>query len=797
MRNRSQSLPVRLSRYVGEAGLVLAAITAVSAAGAQELTGTYRFPSTNVQTGSGRVVTEVLTSHEIKAAYELWRSTLIRPCAGRGMRMIYPETDNDTRSEGIGYGMVIAAYMGDQPTFDGLWQFYQSHSNQGLMEWWISPNCNDVNDGGSASDADIDAAFGLIVADKQWGGYADDASGILQSIRTRLFNGQCGGILLGGTNIAQCGCVNPSYIPPGYYRAFADYDDATFWSGAINSTYTYLSTVQQDNTGLVPAWSTSAGGGNLSCNPIVSGGGGTDEFQADAARTPWRVAADLLWSGDERATAFLAPIAQFATSAPRRITNIVDRYELDGTPLQTEAAGGGPLDPVTLNADGRRSTFTIGGFATAMTASTQENIDRFTGAWQSLYAPGDSSGTYRAFGNSLALLYGLLVTGYMWDPIGAPPTAAEPPTLNEQVGNLLINGDFDEGVRGWTMENLGGIESEGFAMHQDGETHVLIQKAAVGDDLAYHLRLKQQVEIQANQNYRFTLSARAAAPRSLKAFVGQRDEPYTQYFSLDDPETEGDAINLTTEMQTFSVVVAGAATTGFVQLALDLGGNDAEVVIDDVSIVPTTDPVTEPGSPIVQQPAAPDPNNPGAGAPTATPGDGNLGTVDPVGDNSGAPGVGGPGAPTPGGEVGGAPPTPTGVPLVTTCSAQNVNACGAPYACSVRLGLCYDTATGYVYNPTTLQWTQPPPGPAGGCATDQVFWPLINSCYVPDTGWAFNEAAGQWQWYGIDYTSGKRPPADDGCAVSGVAAGSGSSSWGLLGLLGAALGLASRRRSAA
>jgi MYXO-CTERM domain-containing protein len=66
---------------------------------------------------------------------------------------------------------------------------------------------------------------------------------------------------------------------------------------------------------------------------------------------------------------------------------------------------------------------------------------------------------------------------------------------------------------------------------------------------------------------------------------------------------------------------------------------------------------------------------------------------------------------------------------------------------------------------------------------------------VPETGYAYNIGAGQWQYYGVDFIEGQERPADGGCAVSGVPAGRSASGWWLVGLVGAAFGLAYRRRS--
>ncbi len=782
--------------------LAAATLAVSSSAGAQA----FPFPSSNVQPGNGRFITPVLTSHEIRAAYDRWRTNLIRPCPGRGSRVIYPETNGDTRSEGIGYGMVIAAYMGDQTTFDGLWAFYESHSNNGLMNWLIN-NCDAVGDTGSASDADIDAAFGLIVADKQWGGYAGDASGILAQIRGRLFNPGCGGILLAGSNFSNCGCVNPSYIPPGYYAAFSEYDNAGFWNGALAATYAYLAAAQNDQTGLVPAWSNSTGGTNLNnCNPQVAGGGQTSEFQADAARTPWRVATDLLWHQEARASAFLAPMARFATSPPVRITHVVDRYQLGGAPLPGENGGNNPLDPTTLNALGRRSTFTMGGFATAMTASTQQNLDQFTGAWQSLYAPGDSSGTYRAFGNSLALLYGLLVTGSMWDPAGPNPVRVQPPVVNPEPGNLLKNGDFDEGLLGWTVENYGATgAAQGYAMHRQGELNILIQ----GVDIADNIALYETIGVQANQNYLMRFRARAAAARRIRLLVQQEGGTYTVYGNL----ANGAEVTLGTEFATYEWVFKAGVTDPQARFKFQFGDSAAAVTLDDVVFQATDLPVSEPDAPVSPggEPTVPvDPSNPGTPPPGSTPsgstpsgstppGGSNIGTVTPGGEPTGS-GLTPVGAPDPNESTGGLPPGPAGRPTGNgQCTVVDDPACGM-YECSTVLGLCYENTYGYVWDAAAKNgagdWSQPPNNVAG-CGPDFVFWPKVNGCYDPETGYAFDPVALQWVYRGDWYTAGQDDggsAADSGCVLSNGSAGLNSSRWLLIALFSAALGLVYRRR---
>jgi len=799
MRNRRLLLPVSLSRVALAAGLVVAGVAAAPAANAQQLGGAFPFPSTNLE--ASRFKTDAITTYEVEDLYRKWVADTIRSC-GNDVRVLYTENNpQDTRSEGIGYGMVIAAYMGDQATFEGLWSFYQRHSTQGLMNWLLN-DCNMVGDGGSAADADIDAALGLIVADKQFPnqGYADDARTLLNAVRTRLVEpanrgGNCNGILLPGSNYSGCGCVNPSYIPPGYYAAYAAFDtaNAAAWNNARNTSYTLLAAAQNDTTGFVPAWSTSTGSTQLqNCAFQVAGGGEPDEYQSDAARTPWRVATDYAWTGDPRAAQFLDVLNGFVSGLPR--VRIIDRYSLEGQGLGNDVA----------SAFGRRGSFHMGGFATAMIASNQENLDSFTGAWNSVYRAGDliNGATLRAYNGSLALLYALLVTGTMWSPTGPNPSDLQRADLPAAGANILDNGDFTAGLRGWTTQSLSnpaaGDDSDGYMLHKAGEIHARVLK--IQAERAYGIQFYQDVALEAGLNYLVSLKARATAPRPIRLVIGEVEdfdnngEQYEAYAVLRDGEA--DTFDVTTTDATYSFVFTQPVSNPGARLNLQFGDDMAEVIFDDVSVVPTTLPPTEVvgvegGGPVT----TPDPGTPG-GTPTGTPGDGTIGTVDPVGDPGTSPGVS-PGVPNPDNSTAGLPPPPTAVPGAGSCSAANPGVC-APALCSVELGLCYDDATGYVWDPSQNRYTQPPKGVLG-CGPDQVYWPKYKLCYVPDTGWIFNPTATPpaWEFYGIDYEQGKYPPGEDsGCSVANVPGSHEGSKWLLVGLLGAALGLTYRRRTA-
>ena len=140
------------------------------------------------------------------------------------MRVARPSDGNDTVSEGISYGMLFAVYMNDKATFDALWKYEQKHLNttHGLMHWHINSSGTAAGMN-SATDADEDMAFALVMADKQWGGYTTTAINMLNTVA--MYDFGTDGTIKGGDFYVA---VNPSYIAPAFYRVFAAYHtDAT------------------------------------------------------------------------------------------------------------------------------------------------------------------------------------------------------------------------------------------------------------------------------------------------------------------------------------------------------------------------------------------------------------------------------------------------------------------------------------------------------------------------------------------------------------------------------------------
>lgn len=315
---------------------------------------TAKFPFPQNRESAHCVYPVAYSNADVRALYEAWKSHLVTSDGAGGFRRVARVAEpglqpNSTVSEGIAYGMLISVYMDDQPLFDDLWRYalqYAWSSENGdptlLMNWYIHAdgNVSGGSDGdpagwGAATDADEDIAFALVMADRQWGGagalersyieYAQELIGDIWAYEIADERLPKNGSGWGGDNN-----LNISYFAPAYYRVFAEVSGDDRWvSNVVEYVYTVIdNNLNADNgneeNGLVPAWSQSNGtpASHTSALPF--------HYQYDSCRTPFRVGQDACWHGDERARAYVAKTSRFFSGIG--VANIVDGYELDGTP---------------------------------------------------------------------------------------------------------------------------------------------------------------------------------------------------------------------------------------------------------------------------------------------------------------------------------------------------------------------------------------------------------------------------------------------------------------------------------
>jgi endo-1,4-beta-D-glucanase Y len=293
----------------------------------QTETGMFKFPRDGM-VGSCTKPTGA-TGKQLIEMYQLWKKTFV-VADGANLRVQRPEEANDTVSEGIAYGMLIAVYMNDKDLFDKLWGYWNAHrvSNDVLLMTW---RIGGAGGSGAATDADEDTAFALLQAAKQWpgGDYLDRAKKLIGDIWAKEVSGT---VLKPGDQFGNQDLFNPSYFAPAYYREFAKVDSNN-WAGVISTGYSYINKIAGAN-GLVPAWCSNA------CSS--AGGGGYEDanmYQYDSHRMPWRLGLDACWNDNAEAKAYLAKTTNFfAGKANNGIGTIVDVYDTSGNGKQGAAA---------------------------------------------------------------------------------------------------------------------------------------------------------------------------------------------------------------------------------------------------------------------------------------------------------------------------------------------------------------------------------------------------------------------------------------------------------------------------
>lgn len=190
---------------------------------------------------------------DLKNKYQQWKAARVYNVpAVPGAKAVkfsnanYPNTTNAlTVSEGMGYGMMLAALFEDQVTFDGLLTLVRArpaYATSGpsrpdlyLMDWKLGPNgesSGNYGGGFGATDGDLDIAQGLLMADRQWGSngawnYKLEAQRTIAAIKDWYFND---GTLPQPFGSAGSDVSRTSDYMFGHFRSFASVTGDNFWT---------------------------------------------------------------------------------------------------------------------------------------------------------------------------------------------------------------------------------------------------------------------------------------------------------------------------------------------------------------------------------------------------------------------------------------------------------------------------------------------------------------------------------------------------------------------------------------
>ncbi|MCX6180507.1 MAG: glycosyl hydrolase family 8, partial [Bacteroidetes bacterium] len=365
-------------------------------------------------------------SSDAATAYNQWKTNYVRDC-GTSKRVLFDD-NSSTVSEGIAYGMLLAAYAADKTTFDGLWKYYKDNSNSnGVMNWKIN-GCTGASGYNGATDAELDAAMALIIAEQQWPSatspydYNTEANTLIGKIRQYEIHPNSHQTINGDAWGFSNSCRNPSYFSPAYYREFAKVESsqASFWNSTVSASNSFLLSNRNSSTGLVSNWADPSAAANA-CN-------GPSEYGWDACRNPWRMATDYIWNGSSAATTAADICAKIAAWSNGNANNLKG-------PLPTNASS---------PSQGSYKAGAFSTYATAVMGSSATYQNHLNSCYTAVVALGNSESYFNSTLRALTLF---TLTGNFWKPGstggGGGGSSNQAPTV--QLTSPTNNSNFCEG----------------------------------------------------------------------------------------------------------------------------------------------------------------------------------------------------------------------------------------------------------------------------------------------------------------------------------------------------------------
>jgi oligosaccharide reducing-end xylanase len=237
---------------------------------------------------------------------------------GSDMAYIEDTGNEDVRTEGLSYGMMITVQMDKKVEFNRIWKwtktFLQHKSGQSKDYFaWHAKTTGEILDSNSASDGEEWFVMALLFASERWGNgegiynYKAEAQKILdamlsktessnsRNVVTNIFNKKEKQVVFVPSGEAD-DFTDPSYHLPHYYELWARWADKSnkFWCDAATVSRELLKKVVDQKTGLAPDYSTFDGKPFGPFNPD------TKNFQYDAWRVAMNVSIDYQWFAKDK-----------------------------------------------------------------------------------------------------------------------------------------------------------------------------------------------------------------------------------------------------------------------------------------------------------------------------------------------------------------------------------------------------------------------------------------------------------------------------------------------------------------
>lgn len=266
--------------------------------------------------------------------------------AGDDLGYLEDTGNNDARTEGMSYGMMMCVQLDMQEEFDRIWKWAKTYmymedgENEGYFAWSCATD-GKKNANGPAPDGEEFFAMALFFASHRWGdregifNYSREADNILKAMLHKGENGRAGSPMWNRDNhlilfVPGIDFTDASYHLPHFYELFSMWigneEDRIFLKKAALASREYLKAACDPVTGLNPEY------GEFDGTPMKRKLPWSDEkhdnFYSDAYRTAANIGLDCEWFGGH----YDAPLKQMrflktALEAARCV------YTTDGKPL--------------------------------------------------------------------------------------------------------------------------------------------------------------------------------------------------------------------------------------------------------------------------------------------------------------------------------------------------------------------------------------------------------------------------------------------------------------------------------
>lgn len=248
--------------------------------------------------------------------------------------------NDDVRTEGMSYGMMMALQMNRKDIFDRIWKWTRTHMyleegpNAGYF-CWSNQLDGKKNSDGPAPDGEEYFALDLFFAAERWGNgegifnYTEEARAILRTAihgHNKMWFEDTHHIRF----VPNCPFTDPSYHIPQFYEIFAERADACdkeYWLAAAKASREYLVKACHPETGLAAEYAEDDG------KPLPPKYHGT--FFSDSYRVAANIGLDALWCGKSKELSKIAEnIVEFFDG--KEADDFKD-YLIDGHELKRKA----------------------------------------------------------------------------------------------------------------------------------------------------------------------------------------------------------------------------------------------------------------------------------------------------------------------------------------------------------------------------------------------------------------------------------------------------------------------------